>query len=108
MNIWQMIKALEGKTLYTLYHRKPFDILDVGERDVVIRVQATGKERTIPKEQIEPAAAYLLSQGSLTRAEIRENFSEANPAYVAAILSKLPDVTYKDRPIELFYRKDPK
>ena len=105
MNIWPMIKELEGQTLFTLRQRKHFDILDVGERIAVIRIQATGKERPISRNEIEPAAAYLHSHGSLTRTEIREKFSIANPAYVAAILSKLPDVTYNDRPIQLFYRK---
>ncbi len=50
---------------------------------------------------MEAAYQRLMALEELSRSEIRELFSEFNPAYVAAILAALPGVTYSRKPIAL-------
>ena len=46
---------------------------------------------------------YIRKHGKLTRAEIRDhNYSNWNPAYIAAILASSPEIDYTTRPITLF------
>ena len=102
MNIWEEIKKLNGKTWKTLAHNKPFDVLDVTDHAVLICPQETRTERPISRDEIENAFGHLISAGQTTRTEIREKFSEYNPAYVAAILAELPDVEHSAHPIKLW------
>lgn len=95
MSIWLELKNLEGQTLKTLKQEKLFDIVDVNESVMIIRPQVRNQERPISRRAIEAAYQRLLATGQLTRADIRdEGFSEFNPAYVAAILAQLPNVTH--------------
>jgi len=100
--MWEEIKKLNGQTLRTLAQKKPFDILDVTEHAVLICLQETQTPRPISRDEIENAHRHLASTGQTTRTEIREKFSEYNPAYVAAILAELPNVQHSARPIKLW------
>jgi hypothetical protein len=102
MNIWIEIEKLKGQTLATLDQHKPFDIVDVTEHDVIVRPHKNEIERKIPRDEIENAFRRLFSVGELTRSDIREEFSNFNPAYVAAIFAKLPGVSHSLRPIRLW------
>ena len=102
MKIWDEIEKLKGQTLRTLDHRKPFDIVDVTEHDVIVRPHKSDIERQISRDAIENAAKRLLAVGQLTRTEVHAEFSEFNPAYVAAILAELPNVKHSIRPIKLW------
>jgi hypothetical protein len=102
MDCWPQIQALEGKTLHTLDRRKPFEIVMVAEKQVVLKV-STGKIRTVRRSEIEGAFCELTLRGTLSRSGIHERHSPYNPAYVAAILAELEGVTYRLRPIRLFY-----
>jgi hypothetical protein len=102
MNIRAEIEKLEGTTLSTLDQSKPFDILEVSNQDIIIRPHETAKERKIRRNEVEDAFRRLVAIGELTRSEIREEFSNFNPAYVAAILAELPDVKYSRKPIRLW------
>jgi hypothetical protein len=102
MDCWPEIQALEGKTLRTLDRRKPFEIVMVAEKQVVLKV-STGKVRTVRRSEIEDAFCELTLRGTLSRSGIHERHSPYNPAYVAAILAELEGVTYRLRPIRLFY-----
>ena len=101
MNIWDEIKRLQGQTLKTLDQKKPFDIVDVSGHAVIVCPQETHTERPITRNEIESSNRHLLPIGQITRTEIREKFSEYNPAYVAAILAELPNVSHAIRPIRL-------
>ena len=101
MSIWIEIQKLKGQTLITLDQRKPFDIVDVTEHAVVVRPHKNDVERKIPRDDIENAFRRLSATGELTRSDIREEFSNFNPAYVAAIFAKLPGVSHSLRPIRL-------
>ena len=102
MNIWIEIEKLTGQTLVTLDQRKPFDIVDITDHAVTVRPHKTGAERKIPRDNIEGAFKKLLAIGQLTRSEIREEFSNFNPAYVAAILAQLSNVKHSTKPIRLW------
>jgi len=102
MNIWEEIKKLVGQTVKTLDQKKPSDILDVTDHVVLICPQETQTERPISRDEIENAYRHLVAIGQITRTEIREKFSEYNPAYVAAILAELPNVKHSIRPIKLW------
>jgi hypothetical protein len=101
MNIWVDIEKLSGQTITTLDQHKPFDIVHVSAQNVIVRPNKTEIERKIPRDEIEGAYRRLVAKGVLTRSDIMEEFSNFNPAYVAAILSKLSGVTYLTKPIRL-------
>ena len=105
MDCWPQIQALEGKTLQTLDRHKPFEVVMVAESRVTLKV-STGKIRTVRRKEIEDAFRELTLGGAISRSEIRERHSQWNPAYVAAILAELEGVTYRLRPIWLFYRSE--
>ncbi len=105
MDLWSEIAKLKGITLKTLDQNKPFDVVAVEEEAVVIKPHATGNTRVINGEEIEDAFNELMARGEITRTEIEDRFSPRNPAYVAAILAKLPGVQYDLRPIRLRYTK---
>ncbi len=102
MNIWVEIEKLAGQTLATLDQRKPFDVVEVSDHDVIVRPHKTGIERKIQRDEIEDAFKRLVAIGELTRSDIREEFSNFNPAYVAAILAQLPNIKYSRKPIRLW------
>jgi hypothetical protein len=105
MDIWVTIEDLEGLTLKTLDRKKPFRILSVDDSGIMILVTQTNKSRFISRSEIEGAFNELWLAGALSRADVRDRHSEANPAYVAAILADLPGVRYKLKPIRLFYER---
>ena len=82
--------------------KPPFDIVDVTEHGVIVRPHKSEVERKIPRDEIEDAFRRLSAVGELTRSDIREEFSNFNPAYVAAIFAKLPGVSHSLRPIRLW------
>src|SRR5688572_5072940 len=102
MNIWDEFEKLEGKTLVTLDRRKPFDVWKVAAQEINIRPHETDTESRIQRHEIEDAYRRLTAIGELTRSEIRDQFSNFNPAYVAAILAELPNVRYAKKPIRLW------
>ncbi len=104
MQLWTEIARLERHTLYTLDQRKPFDIVEVKPRAVVVRPHARDVERTISREAIEGAFGELVARGEITRTDIREKYANFNPAYVAAILAALPGVETKLKPILLRFK----
>lgn len=93
MNLQQEFEKLIGKTLATLDRHKRFDVLSVGPKQILLFLHSSQKERKIRWEEIEPAWALLQRQDQLTRAAIQDNFSQRNPAYVAALLATLPGVS---------------
>ena len=101
MDVWIEIGKLKGQTLTTLDQRKPFDVVDVTENAIIVRPHKNDSERKIPRDEIENAFRRLSTMGELTRSDIREQFSNFNPAYVAAIFAALPGVSYSLRPIRL-------
>ena len=102
MNLWMEINKLTGQTLKTLDRRNPFDVVEVSEHAVVVRPHKSGIERKISRDSMENAYKRLSVAGEITRVEVRENFSQFNPAYVVAILAELPDVKHSIRPIRLW------
>jgi len=102
MNIWNEIEKFKGQTLRTLDQRKPFDIVAVTKHAVVVRPHKSDTDRQISRSAIENACRRLLADGEITRTEIHSEFSEFNPAYVAAILAELPNVKHSIRPIKLW------
>ena len=96
MNLQHELEKLSGKTLATLDRQKRFDVLSVTPKQIMLYIHATGKERKMHWQEIEPAWEWLQRQGHLTRVDIRESFSERNPAYVAALLAALPGVTHRN------------
>lgn len=105
MDMWLAIRQLKGKTLRTLDRNNPFDVVDITEQMIVVRPHASGIERTIRRKEIEPAFQELRARGMIERVNIRERYSNFNPAYVAAILVALPGVRCSVKPIRLYLDK---
>lgn len=83
---WQQIRQLQGTTLHTVRQGRPFEIISVTGDVCRIQVGSTGKVRPIRRQEFERAVA-LGPISSLNTSILRERgASEANPAYVLAIL----------------------
>lgn len=96
--------GLKGKTLSTLARAKKFDVLQVDERKIRVAPQSTHVERPISKDSIEWAWNELWTKGELKQQEIFLSGS-VNSAYIATLLTQLPGVTYKIKPVRLYSNK---
>ena len=105
MDLWKEIKKLEGKTLATLDKRKEFKMVKVLPNIVVIET-STGTPRNIPWDNIQQSWRELEKTDEITRTDIMKFYSPFNPAYVAAILSNLPNVSHRIRPVVLKLHKN--
>jgi hypothetical protein len=105
MKLWSEISKLEGKTLRTLDRNRPFDVVKVGVREVIVRPHVRGIVRTIHRDAIEDAFSELAARGKMARTDIRNRYSDFNPAYIAAMLAALPGVKVFKKPIRLEYSK---
>lgn len=89
-DLWRRVTGLEGRTLHTTARQEPFDVASVRPDGVLVRIHSSGKERLIPRTEIEAGAAYADRGGDLIPSALRQaGASEANPAYVAAILGEV-------------------
>lgn len=95
---------LKGMTLSTLAQGKKFEVLDVDENKILIAPQSTEYERSIRKVRLEWAWNELVRKGELSQQEVFEEGS-VNSAYIIALLAKMPGVTYKTKPVRLYYQK---
>ncbi len=85
--IWGRVRELEGRTLRTTGQGKSFDVEAVTEHSVAISPHSTHRLRSISRQEFERAVRLGLRGEKLTPIAIRQaRASEANPAYVAAIL----------------------
>jgi len=101
--VWVEMTKLKGETLKTLAQKKPFDVVEIRARELIVRPCSTGRDRPIPREAIEGAFEELATHGEITRADIRERYSDRSPAYITALLASLPGVTFSLKPIRLRY-----
>jgi hypothetical protein len=99
-NIWVEIKKLQGKNLATLDRRQKFKVMQVLPSQIIIET-STGASRNIPWNNVQQSWIELEKNGEITRTDIMRLYSPFNPAYVAAILSNLPNVSHSVRPIVL-------
>ena len=106
MEMWKQVKSLEGHTLKTLARGNHFDVVSVDTQKVIVRPHVQGIKRHIKWQIIEDAFSELVQRGEVTRVDIRDHYTQFNPAYVAAILAALPDVTFTQPPIHLFYQSE--
>ena len=101
MDLAVELRKLQGKRLSTLYQKKPFEITQVSNNQIILKA-STESQRPIPLKEIALAWNHLEKHKELTRSEVRDlGYSEFNPAYVVAILANLPRVTHNTRPIIL-------
>lgn len=102
---WEEINKLKSRTLDTLKDKRKFSILDISNKKVYIRIESTGKERSIDIEkELIPACQELRKRSRLTRKEIEIYFAPRNPAYVAAIMAEFIGVKHVIKPvITLFF-----
>ena len=103
MEIWTVIAGLEGQTLKTLDRGRPFDIVRVGPRAVIVRLHSTGRERRVERDDVESAFDELRQRGQLTPTDIHERHSAVDPAYVAAMLAQHPAISATTKPITLYF-----
>lgn len=96
---------LVGQPFKTLDRGNPFELVAADATRVIVRPQATGKDRPIPTAAIQAALAELTRVGELSLADIRRH-AEVNSAYVAALLAALPGVSAARRPITLRWKRD--
>ncbi len=91
-SLYAALRPLQGQTLHTVTGL-PFLIQSVERDRVVVVPDRTGKPRPIRWMELEAAAERLGHTGELTITAIRQHASEANPAYVFALLAQLPGIT---------------
>ena len=70
------VKELEGRTLKTLDREKKFDILAVSNKGVIVKPLSTGKERKVPRSEIDGAYRELASNKEITRMTIEDKFKK--------------------------------
>ena len=103
---WTQVADLEGRRLHTLDEQRPFCVHKVGDNILHVLVGSSGKTRLIRRQEIETAWGHLAREGSITRKEIHQQYSEFNPPYISAILAAMPGVTHRTGPIRLFYGQE--
>jgi hypothetical protein len=88
--IWEKVHQLEGRTLLTLYHRKPFEILKVTEK-VVQLMPLEGKRlrRSILRNRIEHLAGLRFHRDELRKRVLQEYPTSRNTSYYAAIVHEI-------------------
>jgi YgiT-type zinc finger domain-containing protein len=102
-----LVSPLVGETCPTLKHGHKFQVLKKGSNHIELMICSTGKPRRIARHEVEEAWQHLIGTGSLTRKEIMQQFSSRNPAYVAALLARMPGVEVRlDPVITLLYREE--
>lgn len=85
--MWGRVRELEGRTLRTTGQGRDFDVEAVTEHSAAISPHSTRRLRSISRQEFERAVRLGLQGAELTPIAIRQTgASEANPAYVAAIL----------------------
>jgi len=94
MEFWKLLTGLQGKILKTLAQGRTFEVLHVGQSEVIIVPHRTMKPRHIPMKEIEGSYQKLKAIGQITRVEIEAEYSPRDPAYVASILAALPGVRH--------------
>ncbi len=104
MDSWTEVGKLLNRTLKTLDRNRPFKVVAITDNALLIRPEASGKDRLIDRREVEDSLSELRRRGEITRSEIQENYSPRNPAYVAAILAALSGVRVSVRPIVLRYK----
>lgn len=84
--LWQRVRSLSGQTLLTASRKAPFKIVSVTDYVCVILVSKSGKERSIPRQDVEKA--YMLGPVSTLNTSIirSRGACEYNPTYVLSIL----------------------
>ncbi len=102
--LWQHVYNLEGRTLETLERRKRFKVVAVTDSYLVVMSGEDGVERRIQRQTIESAWSRLARRGELSQEEIKSRISSRNGPYIAAVLSKLPNVSYRRESGSLFHR----
>ena len=100
---WPNIRLLDGRELRTLERGRLFEVVVVGDEQVVLRPVVSGKPRVIRRETLETTFDALFDRRELTGLEIAEEFSMFNAVYVAALLAALPDVAVCHRPTRLIF-----
>jgi hypothetical protein len=75
LNCWSEIRNINGRTLKTLDHRKPFQVFEVTEQNVIVIPIETGKERPIQRAGIENAFCHLVVTGRLMLAELENEYT---------------------------------
>jgi len=99
----ERFKSMEGQTFLTLARGSKFEVLDVTQKDILIHVFSTDKERVLFQKEIETAWEALTRLGVLKQTEILAQGSRSS-AYIAKLFSELPGVSYTLHPITMRYQ----
>ena len=99
--VWTFLQGLRGRRFHTLDQHHPFTLEEIGNANLVVRVERTGRSRPIPKGDFSEAWNRLTTLGQLSRTEIHREISPFNPAYVSTLLTQVPGVHYRVSPIVL-------
>ena len=90
--LWDSLYALEGATVSTLDEEQPFLVEKVSSEGIAI-FTSTGEHQVIPRQEIEAVWDHLIRAERMGLAEIARH-SPDYAAYVAALLSRMPGVSY--------------
>lgn len=96
---------LKNRIISTLAQNRKFEVLDVNQHSVVIKVRSTGNVRTIPMSQIEESWATLTTTGMLEQVQVMNDVESRSSAYILAMFAQLPGVYKKTKPNRVTYTK---
>lgn len=88
---WNLVKQMEGETLYTLSQHKPFRVVSVlDDRVVFIPKTGAGTPRWSWRKDIEYLIDLRIKKGELTPSQVQSEFpKEYNSSYMAAIVDEI-------------------
>lgn len=102
--LWQtIIKALEGKNIYTASDNKKNKIVEVTDA-YLKRLSSKGNiSPAIPKSLFEEIYYRLQKEGVITREQINDDYKGRRSSIVTVVLGKLPNVQVMTKPVRLIY-----
>ena len=107
-DIWPEIQRLQGKTLYTLGHNRPFTVVSVDDAQAELRIDTTGGRAVVRRYALEPIWETLLQEKEVLVKEQAERLdipgSVWTATYVAAMLVHVGRVSYTNRPLRLYLK----
>jgi hypothetical protein len=101
---WELVAKLKGRRLATIAQERVFQITEVWDDRVTVKVSSTGKVRNIARDEFEAVWREMGRQFKISWNEVRDKYSSVNPSYVMAILARMPGVRVSTSPLEIGLR----
>lgn len=102
---WQVFEPLQGQSMTTLVWGRQFEVTRVTATSIRVSLEETKGTRYVGRAEMEKTLAALNEKGALTIEEVR-HFAPQTASYVAALMVRLPGVTWDGTNRKLVTRAD--